>query len=397
MSAFLATAVPWLVAAAVVGAAGWVLWRNWQDRTAPPGRDSYLQALELWIEGELDEAAKLLHRVVHDDPHAVEPYLYLGNLLRRRGDAERAAVLHRGLTVRPNLDHEVKVSAGLSLAEDLNALKRWDESGEVLDTLLRSATGRSRYWRTRFAQRHGQGNLPEAARTLKHAPRHVPERDREGFRRAYASYQLDRALRHALAGEAGEAKARLRDVKGLDGSESRSALVQAVLAAVANDAAGAVTVASEQLLHNPTELGVFLPLLEEVLLRSGQYARTIPILERACQAEDAPASLWVDLAMLYEKLDQREKALRLLASKKGRPSFTPDAAAPYLKMLMGEVGEADVARVWRMLAAPAAANAWVCDRCDRRDEHVRWHCPKCGAFDSYQHRAADVAVPRSGG
>ena len=151
-------------------------------------------------------------------------------------------MLHRGLTVRPNLDHEVKVSAGLSLAEDLNALKRWDESGEVLDTLLRSATGRSRYWRTRFAQRHGQGNLPEAARTLKHAPRHVPERDREGFRRAYASYQLDRALRHALAGEAGEAKARLRDVKGLDGSESRSALVQAVLAAVANDAAGAVTV-----------------------------------------------------------------------------------------------------------------------------------------------------------
>jgi lipopolysaccharide biosynthesis regulator YciM len=389
VSAFLAGVLPWLVGTAALAAVGWVLWRNYGERRDEPRPDDYLHALELWIEGELGEAEKLLHRVVHADPHAVEPFLYLGNLLRLRGDPERAAVLHRGLTVRPNLTLNQKILAGLSLAEDLNALGRWDESGQVLDTLVRSATGRARYWRARFAQWHGRGDQPEAARTLRNAPRHVPEREREWFRTAYASYQLDRALRHALDGEAGEARARLKDVRDIPGAESRAALVRAVLAAVANDAAGAVTVASEQLLHNPTELGIFLPLLEEVLLQSGQYARTIPILERACQAEDAPASLWVDLAMLYEKLDQREKALRLLESKSRRPTFTPDAAAPYLKMLMAEVPHSDVARVWRMLARPRAADVWVCDACGHRSEHVRWFCPGCGTFDSYRHRASD--------
>lgn len=389
MSGFFSALLPWLVGLIAVGAVGWVLWRNYRERDVQPRPDDYLHALELWIEGELGEAEKLLHRVVHADPHAVEPFLYLGNLLRLRGDAERAAVLHRGLTVRPQLTLNQKILAGLSLAEDLNALGRWDESGQVLDTLLRGATGRSRYWRARFAQRHGQGHLPEAARTLMHAPRHVPERDSAWFRSAYASYQLDRALRHALAGEAGDARARLKDVRQIPGAESRVALVQAILAAVANDAAGAVTVASEQLLHNPTELGIFLPLLEEVLLQSGQYARTIPILERACQAEDAPASLWVDLAMLYEKLDQREKALRLLESKAHRPRFTPDAAAPYLKMLMAEVPGSDVARVWGLLARPRAADVWGCAACGRQSDHIRWFCPGCGTFDSYRHQASD--------
>ena len=65
--------------------------------------------------------------------------------------------------------------------------------------------------------------------------------------------------------------------------------------------------ATEELLDNPEELAIFLPVLQEVLLPTGQYARTIPILERACQAENAPPSLWIDLAMLYEKLEQRDE------------------------------------------------------------------------------------------
>lgn len=382
--------LPWLVGAAVVAAAGYVLWRTFSNREPASDRDEYLLALELWIEGELDDAAALLDKVVHKDPQSVEPFLYLGNLLRLQGDPERAAVLHRGLTVRPNLSLSQKIAVGLSLAEDLNALERWDESGQVLDTLLRSATDRPRYWRARFAQRHGEGNFPEAARTLKHAPRHTPRREHDGFQRAYASYQLDRALRHALAGEAGEARARLRDVRKIPAAESRAALVTAILAAVENDAATAVTVASEELLHNSNELTIFLPLLQEVLLSTGQYARTIPILERACQAENAPPSLWIDLAMLYEKLDQRDKAMRLLEGKAGRAQFGPAEAAPYLKMLMKDVKGSDAAKLWRMLAMPTAPDGWICSSCDHQAEHVRWFCPACGGFDTF--RAAELTA-----
>jgi len=287
------------------------------------------------------------------------------------------------LTVRSNLTLPQQLSIGLSLADDLNALGHWEGSRDILDTLPRVAMSRTRYWKTRFTQWHGLGDHTEAARTLKTAPRQCPEEDRPWFLSAFASYQLDRALTHALDGEAGEAKARLKDVKNIAGTQSRIALVRAIMAAVENDAAGAVSIASDSLLDSPEELDVFLPLLQEVLLQSGQFERSLPILERACQAENAPPSLWIDLAMLYEKLGHRDKAIRLLEGKSGRGPFTPDAAAPYLKMLVEDAPASDFGKVWGMLSMPVSAEGWSCRECSRRDERIRWFCPSCHGFHTY--------------
>jgi len=369
-----------VVASALVA---FLLWRTFRTGGERAPDDGYQQALELWISGERDEAVRVLTAVVKANPSAVDPYLTLGNLLRRRGDPGRAAVLHRGLTLREELPREKKITVGLALAEDLVALQRWDEARGVLDTVMKDATDRALYWKTRFAQWHGQGNQPEAARTLKAAPRFVPAGDRAWFTAAYAAYQLDRAQAHAVAGEAADARARLKDVERIPAAGTRASLVRAVLAAATGDAAEAVTVASQELLDNPEELSIVLPQLQDVLLRTGQYARTIPILERACQAENAPPRLWVSLALLYEKLDQRGKALRLLEAKAGRPNFTPDAAEPYLRVLMREVQGSDAAKVWGMLARPTRPGTWTCASCGAQADRVRWFCDSCRAFDSF--------------
>ncbi len=379
-----ASFLPLAVGIVVLVAAGFAVYLTFKtNKPTPPGGGNYLHALEHWIEGELPEACTLLQRVVHDDPDAVDPFLQLGNLLRIQGDPERAAVLHRGLTVRSNLTMAQKLSIGLALAEDLNALTQWEGARDVLDSLPRTAMARSRYWKARFHQWHGIGDFPEAARTLRNAARQGQEKDRSWFNAAYASYQLDRALDYALANNGGEAKSLLKDVRNLPGTQSRSALVRAIMAAVANDAGAAVSIASDSLLDSPEELDVFLPLLQEVLLQSGQFARSLPILERACQTENAPPSLWIDLAMLYEKLGHRDKALRLLENKAGRKQFTPDAAAPYLKMLVDDVPDSDFAKVWKMLSMPSGPSGWGCRKCGRRDERIRWFCPSCLGFHTY--------------
>jgi lipopolysaccharide biosynthesis regulator YciM len=384
--------LPVIFGVLVLVAAAVAIFLTFREPKKVVGNDDYQRALEHWIDGDLEEAANLLHRVVHDDSHTVEPFIQLGNLLRLQGDAERAAVLHRSLTVRTNLTMAQRLSVGLALAEDLNALGQWEGSRDVLDSLPRTAMARTRYWKTRFLQWHGLGDGPEAARTLKNAPRHCPEKDRPWFLASFASYQLDRALEHALAGEAGEAKARLKDVKGIAGTGSRVALVRAIMATVENDAAAAVSIASDSLLDSPEELDIFLPLLQEVLLQSGHFARSLPILERACQADSAPPSLWVDLAMLYEKLGQRDKALRLLEGKAGRRNFTPDAAAPFLKMLVDDVPDSDFSQVWRMLSMPAGPEGWSCRQCGRQDKRIRWFCPSCQGFQTYFPGTVPVEV-----
>ncbi len=375
--------LPVAVGSLVLAAAGTAVYLTFREPKQAVGGDDYLHALEQWIDGNLEEAAALLYRVVHDDPDSVEPFLQLGNLLRLQGDAQRAAVLHRGLTVRSNLTLPQRLSVGLALAADLNALEQWEDARDILDTLPRVAMSRTLYWKTRFTQWHGLGDHAEAARTLKNAPRQCPEDDRPWFLSAFASYQLDRALAHALAGESGEAKGRLKDIKNIAGTKPRVALVRAIMAAVENDAAGAISIASDSLLDSPEELDVFLPLLQEVLLQSGQFERSLPILERACQAENAPPSLWINLAMLYEKLGHRDKAIHLLESKSGRGPFTPDAVAPYLKMLVDDAPNSDFGKVWNMLSMPVGAEGWSCRQCGYHDERVRWFCPSCHGFHTF--------------
>lgn len=379
-------------AVAVVVVVGLAILNIWRNSDTTSGGESYQLALEAWLDGDPDEAQRLLTAVVHDDPGAVDPYLQLGNLLRQRGDAARAAVLHRGLTVRTDLTRDKKIAVGLALAADLVSLSRWDEASEVLDGLVRHASGHAAYWRARFAQWYGLKNLPEAARALKAAQRRVPTARRSEFEDAYASFQLDRALLHARAGETGPARDRLRDVRKIAGARSRAALVRAVLATAADgasdDPAGALTVVSDELFDYPHELAVFLPQLQDLLLRSGQFARTVSILERACQSEQAPPELWISLALLYEKLDQRDMALRLLESKAGSEGLTPDVAAPYLRLLARDANGTDLAQIWGLLKMPTASRHWTCSGCGHIESQIRWFCPVCRSFDSFGNRYA---------
>ena len=369
--------VPWILGIAVVAVVGGVVWYTFGRQQTTSRDDDYLRALEFWVDGDSEQAATLLRRVVHDDPSSVDPYLHLGNLLRLQGDAERAALLHRSLTVRPNLPRPKRISVGLALATDLIDLERWAEANQVLDTLVRDASDRRLYWISRFAAWYGQDNLPDAARALKAARSRVAEKDRSWFEQAYACFQLDRALSHVLAGEPGEARARLKDVAKIPEAQTRAKLVTALLAVSEGDTAAAVTLASEDLLDSPAELQVLLPALQDLLLAQGQYARSIPILERACQAEAAPPTLWIALALLYEKIGEREKAMRLLAGKAQHEQLTPDLAAPYLRLLVSEAEGSDFARVWNQLTVPRGPGWWTCCNCGHREDRLRWFCPEC--------------------
>jgi lipopolysaccharide biosynthesis regulator YciM len=323
--------------------------------------------------------------VIDRDPTAVDPYLQLGNLLRLTGDPKRAAVLHRNLTVRPDVPREKRVSIALSLAEDLLALARWEEAGKVLDSLQGMAQKSPRYWRARFAQLLGLGKESEAARSLRSASQDCAQPDAAKFQEKYWLFQADRALRSSRSGQMGEAKRLLKDVPREGPAAAKGTFVQALLAAQAQDAEKAITVASEGLTASPEEMALFFPALREALFASGQYTKAVAILEAACQAEQAPPSLWIALALLYDKLGDRDKAIGFLEGKAHDPRLTPNAAAPYLKLLAEEHSETGFGRIWRSLHMPGTGEVrWLCSTCSRQEDAVRWFCPGCLGFDTYE-------------
>lgn len=376
----------WLTYALIVGVlagsalALWLIGRRRGRRALR--EDSYTHGLELWLAGDLDGAAAAMREAIERDKTAVEPYLQLGNLLRLKGDPRRAAALHRGLTVRSDISAEKRVSIVLALAEDLNDLKLWDEAGEILDALQRREPGGERYWLARFRQRLGSGDADAAARVLKDASRKSDPEARPVWRDRWELFQLDRSLSASAGNDAGRARRLLRGVDEKGANAHRRIHAAAEAARVSDDLQAAVSLLTEGLLQRPDAAALMLAPLESCLLESGHFERTIPILEAACAQGEAPVSLSITLALLYEKIGDRERAVRLLESRVGDKGLTPDAVAPLLRILVNDLPDSDFTRVWRGLSLPVRETGWRCGECGCGFERPRWFCPRCRSFGS---------------
>lgn len=372
--------IPYAGAAAAAVAAALLFIYSRRRRIRALREDAYTRGLELWLGGDLDGAVAAMREAIAVNPAAIDPYLQLGNLLRLTGDARRAAVLHRGLTVRSGIPAEKRFSISLALADDLVATERWAEAGEILDALQRHSPQAPRFWEARFNQCVGAGDSRGAARALKEAARKAAPDSRAGFLRRWELFQLDRALLACRDGEAGRARRRLRGIADRGENSPRLAHARAMAAIAADDDSEAVSLLTDGLIKAPAEAGLLLPVLTGVLLRTGHYERVIPILESACRGEGAPVDLWITLALLHEKVGDRELAVRILEERAEDPELTPDAVAPLLRILVNDLPESDFTRVWRSLSIPAHTPRWICGVCGRRHRDVRWFCPDCRSF-----------------
>jgi lipopolysaccharide biosynthesis regulator YciM len=135
-----------LLAVLLAGIAGLAAGRAWaaalrrgERRDRPGYRDSthYVQGLHYATTGQTDLAISELTKVARDDPDAVEVLQVLGNLLREKGQVERAIQTHQGLLARPDLTRAERAYALASLGTDFRKagfLDRADHAfNEVLD------------------------------------------------------------------------------------------------------------------------------------------------------------------------------------------------------------------------------------------------------------------------
>ena len=79
------------------------------------------KGLALLLDGESDKAIDAFIEVVRVDPELTELERVLGNLLRSRGEFERAVRLHRHLYNRADLSDEERALALKELAQDFLA------------------------------------------------------------------------------------------------------------------------------------------------------------------------------------------------------------------------------------------------------------------------------------
>ena len=106
------------IAFVLLGAGGFIFY-YYRPKKQARTESVYTHALNAMVRGDSRTALNNLRHVVKQDTNHIDAYLQMGDILREEGNAQAAIKIHQSLTVRPNLDNDVKIDIHRSLALDL--------------------------------------------------------------------------------------------------------------------------------------------------------------------------------------------------------------------------------------------------------------------------------------
>ncbi len=154
--------------------AGVALGRFW-ERLALRGRSPsrkrfgesihYILGLDYLASRQIDLAIAELTRAARADTEAVEIYLILGNLLREKGQLERAIQIHQSILHRPGLPSRERAHALLCLGIDFKRAGFRNRAMETLEEVVRLDPGNP-YATLHLLKIHEEEHDWEAALTL---------------------------------------------------------------------------------------------------------------------------------------------------------------------------------------------------------------------------------------
>ncbi|MCP5158065.1 MAG: lipopolysaccharide assembly protein LapB [Gammaproteobacteria bacterium] len=127
----------WLLLPVAAASGWWAAQRRSADcRGATVHNADYFKGLNYLIDDQPDRAIEVFTRMADVDRDTAEIHLALGNLFRRRGEADRAIHIHDSLIARTNLTDDQRRRAMLELGEDYLRAGLFDRAEELFQKLL---------------------------------------------------------------------------------------------------------------------------------------------------------------------------------------------------------------------------------------------------------------------
>tara|TARA_B100000029_G_scaffold418832_1_gene424090 strand:- start:1702 stop:2874 length:1173 start_codon:yes stop_codon:yes gene_type:complete len=113
----------------------YVLYKPQKSETKKVFNAEYFRGLNYLLNNEEDKAFKVFTALMDVDSSTVETHLALGGLYRRRGEFDKAILIHQNLLSRPTLESELKQQALYELAKDFFSAGLYDRSEKIFRTL----------------------------------------------------------------------------------------------------------------------------------------------------------------------------------------------------------------------------------------------------------------------
>lgn len=380
-----------VIAIAVIIVAGVALvWSELQRRryrhsrrtTMPP---EYFEALAFMLGDQTDRALEVFLELAGRDTDTVELHFALGNLFRRKGEIERATLIHQNLIARPTLSREQRDLALKELGQDYMSAGLYDRAEKIFGDLLDLKTYQIEAARS-LVQIYEQQQDWEQAAALR---RRLEWLTRSNERKVIAHYYCEVALRAWSQGDEGAVREALNEARRNDRDSPRVRLLSARLATKAGDTRRAVREYREVLANQPDLAEMVLPALAEQFVQ-GAHAKEFETVVAELVAGNRRAILPVAVAgLLHENLrgpsvlDTIEREIEQLVAP-----ITEREAWP-----LKESHEVRAILIWLLSDWLSRRLLYQCTSCGFSAHELYWHCPGCRSWDSMRMRRDVFPVP----
>jgi lipopolysaccharide biosynthesis regulator YciM len=379
----------------LAAASGW--WIARRDAATHPGEPlsaapALFRGLNYLLNEQPNKAIDVLVKLAEVDGEVAEIHLALGGLFRRRGEVDRAILIHQNLIARDNLNREQRGLALFELAQDYMAAGLLDRAELLFQEVIEHDVNREQALR-------GLSDIYQQERDwlqcLEVAERLKPLTDRP-MGVEIAHYHCELAEEARRSGDTTKAHKHLSRAQQADPGGARATIIEGQMALAAGTPQRALDLFLRVADQGPPFLPEILPELVQSLDSLGQDE--IPVLESLAARHPSPP-LMLGLAKAIERERGAEAAIETLT---GYLAGHVDLAA--LERLLAlqcagtpaEAGRGDcghvVHRVVRHLLARQPS--YQCNHCGFQARALHWQCPSCKRWGSV-HPVQPECIPSS--
>ncbi|WOJ94866.1 lipopolysaccharide assembly protein LapB [Congregibacter variabilis] len=380
-------------------ACGWWLGRRSlsgvsDSASGPPSQ--YYRGLNYLLDGRPDGAVDQFISALEVNSETLETHIALGNVLRRRGEVDRAIRIHQNLLARPNLPRSQMHIAHLELARDyisaglldraetllLDLVAESDEQRDVSRQYLVEIYRSESEWQRAIDE--AQALLPKRS-LLRGEP---PSSQLSGQPMAIqlAHFYCEFAVEQAQEGKLEEARRLLQNALQSDPACARASLELGRFEGAAGNHRLAIDALTRVVEEHAEFLPEAIPALRECYAALGEEQALSTYLRR-CLDEHPSTPLMIAVAddihrdegnaaahkFLAERLAQGPSLrglLRLIRIQQEEKQGVPGDSLSMLSILLHRLIE--------------VRPAYRCDHCGFSARHLLWFCPGCKYWGTFR-------------
>ncbi|MEM6605388.1 MAG: lipopolysaccharide assembly protein LapB [Pseudomonadota bacterium] len=381
-------------------ASGWLLGRfvgRSQSSTSLSLPSQYYRGLNYLLDGRPDGAVDHFISALEVNSETLETHIALGNVLRRRGEVERAIRIHQNLLARPNLSQEQMHIAHLELARDYVSAGLLDRAEKLLLDLVEESEEQRDIGRQHLIDIYRSGS--DWRRAIEIAEELLPKKSLlkssaasgrlpgQPIPTQLSHFYCELALQEWSNGHPDDARQLLALALDVDTSCVRASLELGRLEASSGNYERAIDALKRVVDQDPRFLAEAIPTLRDSHAALGREQQ---LLEYFKQKLDAHPSTPLTIAIAEDLLrDQGEQAAKDFLAQRltSEPSLRGlrrwiHLNEPSLQMDSNETFNVLGVLLDRLIEDRAT---YQCDHCGFSAKHLIWFCPGCkywGTFDA---------------